>query len=142
MLKIVITCFFGAYFSALLFQTPQKPAVIASLVASLGYSVYVLLTGPIHDVYACYVGTLCIVLLCELLAKKVHTPTTTMLFPALIPLVPGVGLYQMMYAIAIGDAADAFDTGIHALMMAGCMALAVASGRMVMVLADKLRRLR
>ena len=141
MLKIVITSFFGAYFSALLFQTPQKPALIASVVASLGYTIYELLNGPMPELYACYLGTICIVLLCELLARRVHTPTTTMLFPALIPLVPGVGLYKMMYAIAMGDSAYAFDTGIHALMMAGCMALAVASGRMVMVLMEKLRRL-
>lgn len=141
MLKIIVTCFIATYLSAILFQTPRKSAVVASVVASFGYLVYAVLDGPLMDLYAYFIGTLCIVLLCEILARRIKTPTTTMLFPALIALVPGIGLYKMMYAIAMGDSAYAFDTGIHALMIAGSMALSIATGRMIMVLADKLRKL-
>ena len=141
MLKIIITSFLGAYFSAVLFQTPRKSAVAASVIASFGYTVYWGLFGPLPELYACYIGTLCIVMLCEVLARRIKTPTTTMLFPALIPLVPGVGLYKMMYGMATGDSAMAYETGINALMIAGCMALSVDSGRMIMVLYDKIRHL-
>lgn len=137
MIKIIITCFIATYLSAILFETPKKSALVASAVAALGYVIYVLLSQYIPDVLAYYIGTLCIVLSCELFAKKIKTPTTTMLFPALIALVPGIGLYEMMYALAAGDTSYAIDTGLHALMIAGCMALAIASGRMIMVLSDK-----
>ncbi len=137
MLKIIITCFIATYLSAILFETPKKSAVVASAVATLGYVVYVLLSRFIPDVLAYYIGTLCIVLSCELFAKRIKTPTTTMLFPALIALVPGIGLYEMMYALAAGNSQYAIDKGMHALMIAGCMALAIASGRMIMILIDK-----
>lgn len=137
MLKIIITCFIATYLSAILFETPKKSAVAASAVAAFGYVVYVILGQYIPEILAYYIGTLCIVLSCELLAKRIKTPTTTMLFPALIALVPGIGLYQMMYELNAGDTTFAINTGMHALTIAGCMALAIASGRMIMVLIDK-----
>lgn len=140
MLKLIITCFIATYLSAILFETPRKSAVVASAVASLGYIVYIVLRQFIPDVLAYYIGTLCIVLSCELSAKRIKTPTTTMLFPALIALVPGIGLYKMMYALAAGDTAFAIDTGMNALAVAGCMALAIASGRMIIMLTDKVRK--
>lgn len=138
MLKIVITCFIATYLSAILFETPKKPAIIASAVAAAGYALYIVLSGYIHEVVAYYIGTLGIVLSCEIFAKRIKTPTTIMLFPALIALVPGIGLYKMMYALAGGDTEFAINTGMNALMIAGCMALAIATGRMIMVLVDKI----
>ena len=137
-LKVLITCFMGTYLSAVLFETPRRSAVVASVIAAAGYLIYVLLADAVSELLAYYIGTLCIVLLCEILARRIKTPTTTMLFPALIALVPGIGLYQTMYALAAGDTAFALDTGMNALMIAGCMALAIASGRMIMVLFDSL----
>ncbi len=137
MLKITITCFIATYLSAILFETPPKSAVVASSVSALGYVIYMLLRTLLPDVISYYIGTLCIVLLCEVFARRIKTPVTTMLFPALIALVPGIGLYQMMYALAAGNSAYAIDTGMHALMIAGCMALAIATGRMLMILFDK-----
>ena len=139
MLKILITCFIATYLSAILFETPRKSALVASAIAAVGYEIYVLLELRFPELMAYYLGTLFIVLACEVLARRIKTPTTTMLFPALIALVPGIGLYRAMEALAAGDSAFAVDTGMNALQIAGCMALAVASGRMVMVLIDRVK---
>ena len=140
-LKVIITCFIGTYLSAVLFETPTNSAIVASAIAAAGYVIYVVLGNVVPELLAYYIGTLCIVLLCEILARRIKTPTTTMMFPALIALVPGIGLYQTMYALASGNTSFALDTGMNALMIAGCMALAIASGRMLMVLFDRCRHI-
>ena len=65
-------------------------------------------------------------LVSELLARRMKTPVTTFLICALIPLVPGGGMYYTMLAIIQGNTMSALETGIHTLGCAGALALGIA----------------
>lgn len=123
-----------------MFKTPQKSAIVSAAIASTGYVIYILLDKSLPVMLAHYLGTLCIVVLCDLLAKALKTPATTMLFPAMIALAPGIALYQTMYAFVLGDTLGAINMGLNALTIAGCMAIAVASGKMIMTLLERIKR--
>lgn len=61
----------------------------------------------------------------EIFARICHTPVTTFIICALIPLVPGKGMYETMrYAVA-GDAQTALQTGLDTLIYAGALALGI-----------------
>ena len=65
-------------------------------------------------------------LVSELLARRMKTPVTTFLICALIPLVPGGGMYYTMLAIIQGNTMNALEIGIHTLGCAGALALGIA----------------
>ena len=71
-------------------------------------------------------GSLIYELVSELLARRMKTPVTTFLICALIPLVPGGGMYYTMLAIIQGNTMSALETGIHTLGCAGALALGIA----------------
>ena len=61
----------------------------------------------------------------EILARKLKTPVTTLVVCALIPLVPGSGMYYTMYQAVTGDIMHSLELGINTLANAGALALGV-----------------
>ena len=46
-----------------------------------------------------FAGTTFVAMIGEIFARKFKMPATTFIFPAVIPMVPGFGLYQTMLAL-------------------------------------------
>jgi len=63
--------------------------------------------------------------LCELTARAVQRTTTLFLISSIIPLVPGLGLYRSMMALAGQDYQNALAIGIETLAGIGAIALAL-----------------
>ncbi|MGG7077770.1 threonine/serine exporter family protein [Clostridium sardiniense] len=61
----------------------------------------------------------------EILARKLKTPVTTLVACALIPLVPGSGMYYTMYQAVTGDVMQSLELGLNTLASAGALALGV-----------------
>ena len=78
------------------------------------------------EVLAMFLAACGLCLVSELLARRMKTPVTTFLICALIPLVPGGGMYYTMLAIIQGNTMSALETGIHTLGCAGALALGIA----------------
>jgi len=73
-----------------------------------------------------FLGTLAIALFGELCARKIKMPATIFIFPALVPIVPGLGLYQMMLEFVQNDVYEALLVGIKTLSYIGAMSVAIA----------------
>ncbi len=58
----------------------------------------------VFEILSNFYGALGLALASEILARKCKTPVTTFLVCALIPLVPGGGMYRTMLAAIRGDA--------------------------------------
>ncbi len=61
----------------------------------------------------------------EILARILKTPVTTLIICALIPLVPGGGMYYTMYEAVTGNIMKSLETGLTTLANAGSLALGV-----------------
>jgi len=76
----------------------------------------------------------------ELVARKLQTPVTTLIICALIPLVPGGGMYNTMLAVVQGDTSDAIELAVKTLGQAGTLAAGVAFVSTVTNLVVRARR--
>ena len=126
MIADLIFSFIATWFFALVMNAPKKSLVYSSLIASIGYFVYSAFTNNNRQILGFFFGTLIISLLGEFCARKIKMPATIFIFPAVIPIVPGLGLYQMMLDFVQNDIYEAILTGVKTLINIGAMAIAIA----------------
>lgn len=111
----------AASFSVLMHQ-PWKTIPVTSLIAIAGYSVFLLLGS---STMGFFLASLLIGVLCELCARIMKRAATLFVTGAIIPLVPGVGLYNTMLHVVQGDYGKAVTTGAATLLGICGIALAI-----------------
>lgn len=119
-------CVPATLFITVLFRVPKKAAVISTILGSLGYILYEFSSPLLHSPIAAYFGaTLFMAVVSELLARIFKMPTTVFIIPSIIPLVPGLGLYQTMSYLVENESAKAAQTGINTIFAIVAMAMAL-----------------
>ena len=139
MLKIIlelIYCFAASLFFALIMNAPKETLIHSSIVASIGYVIYITLSNNINVTLGFFAGTSFVAMMGEILARKFKMPATIFIFPAVIPMVPGFGLYQTMLALVQDDIPSALEIGVNTILNIASMAIAMA---LVSVLALKFK---
>lgn len=99
--------------------------VTASMGGVLGWYVYLLCSGMSNDIPRYFVATVVISLYAEMMARVNKVPVIVYLIVALLPLVPGAGMYATMEYCINGDTAMFAETGVHTFMIAGALALGI-----------------
>lgn len=111
---------------AILFNIRKKKLLVAGLIGGAGGVTYHLLLQSGQSTSFClFVASVVISLLSEVGARKMRTPATTFLLCALIPLVPGGGMYYTMMEIVENNVTGALTEGIRTLAQAGSIVLGV-----------------
>jgi len=123
MIKDFIICTAAVVFYALLMNAPKKSIIYTAIISGTGYVIYDLCN---KEIIGYFIATLFIAICGEILARIKKTPSTIFVFPAIIPLVPGIGLYQTMLKLVQNDYAAALAMGVQTVFIAGAMAVAVA----------------
>ena len=110
-----------------LINSPKNTVVCASVFSGIAYIVYRIInidTG--REILAYFVASLVISVASEICARIFKTPSTILVFPAIIPLVPGVGLYRTMLCLVQGDL-DSFSAVFSkTILISGIIAVTVA----------------
>lgn len=119
-------CFAATFFFALIMNAPRKTLIYSSLTAAGGYMIYKYLKIEGHHLLAFFLGTSFVAMLGEIFARKLKMPATIFIFPGVIPIVPGLGLYETILAFVEDDVFLALETGINTILSIGCMAVAMA----------------
>ena len=96
--------FLGCMSFCFIFQV-RKPLFIllCSAIGAVSWGVYLLVEPLGSDAARCFVATIVVSSLAELLARLLKAPATIFLVIGIIPLVPGGGIYYTMYALLNGD---------------------------------------
>jgi len=76
-------------------------------------------------IWANYAATLCIALTSQILARKKKVPATMFLIPGIIPIVPGGGMYRIIFSMLYETSAEAATNFYNTLLMAGAIALGI-----------------
>lgn len=119
-------CIPAAAFFAILFKVPSKSVLVSAVLGSAGYVVYELISTYLGSIITGYfIATLLMAVCSEILARVMKMPTTVFIIPAIIPLVPGLGLYNTMMYLVQGQDAKAGQTGISTIMAIIAMAMAL-----------------
>lgn len=74
---------------------------------------------------ASFVGTLAVVLISRIFTVRKKCPITIFLFPGIIPLVPGAGIYYTAYYLVTGQMSLAAVKGLEAVKIAFAIVLGI-----------------
>lgn len=111
---------------AFIFNLKARTAFLSALGGSIGwlfFSQAVLLIQDVNTAY--FLGAVALSYYSEIMARKTKTPVTSYITPALIPLVPGNGLYQTVLQSIDGNYDGAIREGLNTLMAAGALAIGI-----------------
>ena len=129
LLRAIFGAFFGTVGFAMLVHTPKRSWLVSGLIASLSYLVYWLLVyWQLPDPMAIFIGSLFGSLTGLLAARLMKMIGTIFLMSAVVPVVPGLGLYRMMAALGQGQLASGAKIGIQAMITIAMIALGLGAG--------------
>lgn len=122
-LKIVFAGIVASAF-CILFQVKGWNVLIAGLNGSFGYFIYLLLLER-SDLMAMLCASAAMALYGEAAARIRKAPTILFLSPALIPIVPGGGMFECALQVMEGERYEAVVQLGHVLMQAGAIAIGI-----------------
>lgn len=121
----LIYCFIATFFFACVMNAPKKSIIYSAFIADIGYLIYYYLFNNNQEVLAFFLGTLAIALLGELFARIIKMPANIFIFPAVVPIVPGIGMYKTMLAFVRNDIDKALQLGVKNIINIIAMAMAI-----------------
>ena len=111
---------------AVLFNAPKRTLVPAGVTGAIGWAFYILMRDYMaySSPLSIFCGTVALSLMSELFARIFRQPVTVFAIPGIVPLVPGLSIYQGMYYIMM----SAYSIGIEKLIRASMEAGAISFG--------------
>ena len=128
-LQTFVFAFLATVAFGILFQGPKRILWRSGLIGALGWVVFIGLkeSFSVHSFSANFLATVLIALVSEIFARIWKEPVTVFEIPAIIPLVPGFGMYRGMNYIL----QDYVGYGSEVLLGAAMDACAIALGVMM-----------
>lgn len=140
-LRAALSSLLGTMGFAVLIHAPKKSVLPASLVGCLAYIAFWLMTSagvtePTAMLAAAVMGSV----IAQLLARRMHMIATVFNLLAIVPLVPGLGLYRFMELLGSGQTGQGAEVGVAAMTTIGMLALGIGVGSFVARLLNGLLR--
>ena len=110
-----------------LFNIRGWKKLLAAAGGALGWGIYLaVMESAGSDILAFFCASCAIGLYAEACAAATRNPATAFTVCAIIPLVPGSGMYNTMLESIGGDIQGALSTGLRTLLVAGAIAAGIA----------------
>jgi uncharacterized membrane protein YjjB (DUF3815 family) len=140
LIQVVVGALAALGFSVL-FNVRGRKIVLAALGGVAGWLVYLLVRrfGG-SPVLATFVASVGIGLYAELVARLAGCPATVFIVSAIIPLIPGGGIYATMTHALHGEIPQTVSAGLETLYLAGAIATGVALVSSLRAILSRLRR--
>lgn len=107
-------------------KVPGRAIPLGAVLGGFGYLLFEETSKLLNSSISGYfLGTLFMAVFSELLARRVKMPATIFITPAIIPIVPGLGLYSTMLYLVEGQQNKAAQTGISTILSIVAMAMAL-----------------
>ncbi|HEY5556377.1 threonine/serine exporter family protein [Acetobacterium sp.] len=118
--------FGGSLAFAMVFNISKNKLLLSAIGGFIGQLTYLLFQFIIsNDVALSLLATMAISLYAEMMARVTKSPTTVYLAVALIPLVPGGGVYYTMLDFIHNDIDLGITTGLHTLGISAALAMGI-----------------
>lgn len=116
--------FIACFAFAVTFNIRKGLLVPVSFGGALGWVAYLVLQ-PYGDVFAYFIATILISVYAEIMARVYKVPVILILTTAVLPLVPGGGMYYTMEYCVQKETLLFIETGLHTLALAGAIVLGI-----------------
>ena len=128
-LRCLLGSFFGTIGFAWLTRVPKRAWLPSGIIAAVVYMIYWLLPqAGVSESMAVFLGSLFGSLAGHVCARRIHMINTVFLMSAIVPVVPGLGLYRMMAYLGQGQTALGADQGVRAMIIIAMTALGLVMG--------------
>jgi len=126
MIEQVIVAFVASFGFGIIFNIKGIKLIFAAIGGGLSWFCYLYLNNNgISTILSLFISSIIFSIYSEICARYLKTPVTTLVICALIPLVPGAGMYYTMYETILGNVSGAVQLGLNTLSSAGALALGV-----------------
>jgi uncharacterized membrane protein YjjB (DUF3815 family) len=126
MIEQVIVALVASLGFGIIFNIRGKKLIFAALGGGLSWFCYLYFTeNGMSAILSLFVSSIIFSIYSEICARCLKTPVTTLVICALIPLVPGAGMYNTMYETILGNIKGAVELGLNTIASAGALALGV-----------------
>lgn len=126
MLLEVLSAFIASFAFGIIFNIKGKNLFFAAVCGAIGWFVYKFsMKLGASDTTAMFFASVALSGYSEIFARILKTPVTTFVIAALIPLVPGGGMYYTMVEAINGDVMNSLEIGIETLALAGVLAIGI-----------------
>lgn len=104
-----------------------KNLIFASLGGGFTWLIYLLTSShsSIPNIFCFFIASIFAAAYSEIMARVLRAPVTTFVISAIIPLVPGSGMYYTMFESVQGNVTTSLNLGIQTLTIAGTIAIGV-----------------
>ena len=126
LLRDLFVCLVAVFCFGIFMSVPIRPLIVASVGSAISYVVYRVLTLTVSDLLGFLAASFLIALWAEIMARVLKKPASIFVLPGIIPLVPGVGLYQTMLCLVRNDMEGFQTEGIHTLFISLIIGATVA----------------
>ncbi len=111
---------------SIFFNSPKKSLFPVGIIGGIGWTVYILLFNfTENSILSNFLAATLISLLSEILARKMKYPAIIFAIPGILPLIPGLGLYNTMLSLVEGNYLNAASIGSEALFASASIAMGV-----------------
>lgn len=127
-MEIFLSClysFLACIGFCIIFNIRGKMVFYASLGGVFGWLAFELFAFLGSDLSQYFISTVVISMYAEIMARIHKVPVTIYLIAALIPLVPGSGIYYTMEYFIDGNIEAFLSTFVHTIAIAGCLAFGI-----------------
>lgn len=122
----VVGAFLAVVTIAVLNGVPRKYLIYSGTVGAAGWAVYLLMRYfDLSEAMAMFVATLIVAIVSHVYARLLKAPVTLFLVCGILPLVPGVAMYRLVYYLLISDKVTAGIYAVTTVSVTGAIALAV-----------------
>lgn len=126
MILETIVSFIATFGFGIIFNIKGKKLFFASVGGGLSWFIYsICLQLGLTEISSLFLSSVVFSTYSEIFARILKTPVTTLVVCALIPLVPGGGMYYTMFEAVTGNINKALELGLNTLASAGTLALGV-----------------
>lgn len=115
----------AVYFTALVYQSPEKLLKYTSLIGGLGWLCYLFFSKDYNLMVATYLSSFLIATLSNIGAMFFKVPVTVFFIPSFIPLVPGATMYRSVYSYIMGNSPAGTAYLLETFFIAIVIALAI-----------------
>lgn len=107
-------------------NAPVNALLPAGVTGGVGWAIYVYIFSiSANSVFANFVAAGAVSLISEILARKLKHPAILFVIPGIIPLVPGLGMYNTMLYMVQKDFELGISTGVDTMFVGVAIALGV-----------------
>lgn len=105
---------------------PVSTLIPAGLTGGIGWTVFYYLFGlTSNSIISNFIAAVIVSFISEILARKLKHPAILFVIPGIIPLVPGLGMYNTMLYLVQKDYSMAVATGTDVLFVGAAISLGV-----------------